>query len=100
MRTIKNLLTKKGRVYVYLPDEEIARQFLVDAEREGFTFGDGASVTKREPSDIYALNEDKTINFVGFAGHILFNSAKKIGKSKLFKVNYRKYREGIKEYLM
>ena len=39
MSRIKNLLAEnEGRLYVYLKDKEVANQFMIDAENEGFTF--------------------------------------------------------------
>lgn len=98
-RKIADLLRLKGRVYVRLANEEIGRRFLRDAEREGFTFGDGAKPTEREYSDIFAINRDMTINYVGFIGHIAFSGAKKIGGERLFRVDYEKYSQNAKDYM-
>lgn len=90
MPTIKSLLsTYKGRIYVYLDSAEMGNRFLQDAENEGFTFGDGVKPTDREPSDIFALNEDMTINYVGFVGHMAYRVADKIGNQPLVKIDYR-----------
>lgn len=87
--TIKQLVKQtKGRVYVYLANDYIGRQFLKDAEREGFTFRDGVKPTEREPDSIFALNRDMTINYVGFVGHMAYGCAKKIGDERLFRVDY------------
>lgn len=91
MSKIKSLLekNKNGRIYVYLADEKIGKKFLQDAEDEGFTFCDGVKPTKREISDIFALNDDMTINYVGTNGRIAYQSAKKIGDKRLIKIDYR-----------
>ena len=91
MRTVSKLLNQNGRVYVYLSSEEICNRCLSDAEKEGFTFCDGVKPTKRKGADIYALNQNRTINYVGFIGHMAFQSAKKIGNQKLVKIDYKKY---------
>lgn len=91
MRIVSELLNQNGRVYVYLSSEEICNRFLHDAEKEGFIFCDGVKPTERESTDIYALNQNRTINYVGFIGHIAFQSAKKIGNQKLVKIDYEKY---------
>ena len=73
MSRIKNLLAEnEGRIYVYLKDKEVANQFMIDAENEGFTFSDGKKPTERKPSDIMAVNRDNTTNFVGTVGHIAY----------------------------
>lgn len=91
MRIVSELLNQNGRVYVYLSSEEICNRFLHDAEKEGFIFCDGVKPIERESTDIYALNQNRTINYVGFIGHIAFQSAKKIGNQKLVKIDYEKY---------
>lgn len=88
---ISNLLNLKGRVYVYLADEETGKQFMQQAEIEGFTFKDGVKPTQRDWEGILALNRDLTLNYVGFVGHMAFGAkAKKIGKEKLIRYDYKK----------
>lgn len=89
MSRIKDLLAEnEGRIYVYLKDKNVANQFMIDAENEGFTFSDGKKPTERKPSDIMAVNRDNTINFVGTVGHIAYQSADKIGDEPLIKIDY------------
>lgn len=85
--------SSKGRLYIYLDNEDIARRFLSDAECEGFTFCDGAKPTAREPDCIFAVNRDLTINYVGFVGHIAFGCAKRIEDKLLVKIDYREFLE-------
>lgn len=78
-----------GRVYIYLTDDSICEAFLKDAEAEGFTFCDNVKPTSRQHDSIYAVNKDKTINYVGFVGHVAYMCADKIGEKPLIKVDYR-----------
>ena len=88
--SIKSILaTHNGRIYIYLATEKIGKQFLQDAENEGFTFGDGVKPTQRKADCIFAINDDMTINYVGFIGHIAYQSATKIGNKPLIKIDYR-----------
>ncbi len=90
MSKIKALLSEhKGRIYIYLATAEIGKQFLQDAENEGFTFADGVKPTEREPDSIFAINDDMTINYVGFIGHMAYGAAEKIGNRPLVKIDYR-----------
>ena len=90
--TLKQLAKEsKGRVYVYLANQKIGKQFLEDLEREGFKFADGAKPTERGLDSIYALNRNMTINFVGFAGHMAYGCANSIGGKPLIKVDYREF---------
>lgn len=90
MSRIKFLLsTYTGRIYVYLETEDVGKQFLQDAENEGFTFCDGIKPTARTPANIMAVNRDNTINYVGFVGHIAFQAASNIDNKPLVKIDYR-----------
>ncbi len=90
MSSIKSLLsTYTGRIYVYLATEDISKQFLQDAENEGFTFCDGVKPTERQADCIFAINDDMTINYVGFIGHMAYQVADRIGNQPLIKIDYR-----------
>ena len=90
MASIKSLLsTYTGRIYVYLATEDISKQFLQDAENEGFTFCDGVKPTERDADIIFAINNDMTINYVGFVGHMAYQVADKIGNQPLIKIDYQ-----------
>ena len=89
--TIRQLASQIGaRVYVYLADEETAKRFLQDAEKEGFLFADGVKPTQRKADCIYALNSNMTINYVGFTGHMAYGCAGGSDKS-LIRVDYRDF---------
>ncbi len=72
IKTITELSRLNGRVYVHLPTDELAKQFMQQAESEGFTFGDGVKPTRRYATEVMAVNPDHTINYVGIAGHIAY----------------------------
>ena len=101
MRTVRNLVNKNdGKVYVYLTNDEIGNKFMRQAEKEGFTFGDGARPTDRCYAEIMAVNDNCTINFVGSIGRMAFGSgAEAVGNRKLFRVDFEKYANGESDYL-
>ena len=75
MKSIKELIMKETRpVYVHTPSKALASDFLKQAEKEGFLFGDGKRPTKKLLDDYYALHQDLTINYIGFVGRLRFNS--------------------------
>ena len=82
-RTIKELVKKNGRVYVYLGDSETGNQFMKQAESEGFTFTDGAKPTERCYAEIMAFG----------------SGAKTIGNEELIRVDYKKYIAGDRKYI-
>lgn len=95
MRTISCLLKHEGRVYIYLNSPAISRQFRADAEREGFTLSGNGD------SDIYALNRDRTMNSVGYVGHVLFHNTDQnlADGTPVIRVDYEKLIAGDKDYL-
>lgn len=100
MRTIGNLLSLEGRVYVYLPSATVSKLFLKNAQEEGFTFGDGVKPIQRHPSDIFALNRDRTIHYVGFIGHMAFHHSQTVSGEPLLRVDYGKYLSGCSDFIL
>lgn len=88
-KTIKELSEMDGRVYVHLASAEKAERFLRQAEEEGFTFADGVKPTERHCSEIMAVNHDRTINYVGYVGHMAYGSGTdEVNGEKLIRVEY------------
>ena len=102
-RTIKDLTDLQGRVFLYMSDSVIRDQFITDANEEGITYGDGVPLTEREPDAIMALNENMTVNYVGFAGHMHFiqpSSKSGIQSNPLIRVDYGRYAAGDEYYII
>lgn len=101
-RTIKDLTDLQGRVFLYMSDSAIRDQFISDANEEGITYRDGVSLTEREPDAIMALNDNMTVNFVGFAGHMHFLQASTPEKQSnpLIRVDYGRYAAGDEYYII
>lgn len=90
MLSIKSLLAAHtDRIYIYLATADIGKRFLQDAEDEGFLFRDGEKPTQREADSIFAINDDMTINYVGFVGHVAYQAADRISNKPLIKIDYR-----------
>ena len=99
-RAIAELMGLPGRVYVYLEDEETAEEFFVRAEEEGFVFGDGEKPSKKQRDCIIAVNKNRTLNYVGFAGHAAFGSGTKmLGNEPLIRIDYRRYASSDRDYI-
>ena len=102
MKTIRELVNAecKKKVYIYLANDKIGKNFMKQAEEEGFVFGDGVKPTERNYSEIIAVNDDNTINFVNSIGRMAFGSgAENVGNRKLVRVDYEKYINGESDYL-
>ena len=76
-------------LYVYCRSTAIAKQFLADAEREGFVFGDG-----KDTDNLFALNDDFTISYTGIAAHMMFGSQ----MENVYWVDYGKYMSGERDF--
>ena len=100
MRTISNLLIHEGRIYVNLASKNLSNLFLKHAEEEGFTFGDGVKPTEREADNLYTLNPDWTISYVGYIGRIAFRATNLASDTPIFKIDYARYLVGNSHYLM
>ena len=92
-RTIRGLTEQGKKVYVFTGSEKLCRDFLSLAEQEGFTFGDGVKPTKKHSSDIFAVNSDGTISYVGTIGRTA------IGSNAIFTVDFEKYISGFDSYV-
>lgn len=89
IKTITELSQLDGRVYVYLPTEALAAQFMQQAETEGFSFGDGIKPTERTAAAIMAVNADHTINYVGIFGRMAYSiKTATVNGRRLFRVIY------------
>ena len=92
MRTLKQLVEKAGKVWVYLDNEETGNAFLRQAREEGFRCGD-----KMSWFYVMALSSDMTVCYVSlfnwtfsFAGNV---------KGTPLRVDYEKYAAGEEDYL-
>ena len=93
-RTIKQSAELEGRVYVHLANGKVGNDFLRQAEAEGFIFGDGVKPTERDYAAVMAINQDHTINYVGFVGMMAYGSgAKMIGNKQLIRIEFEKWKE-------
>lgn len=100
MRTITNLLSLDGRVYVYLKNEAVARKFLMDAEAEDFTFGDGTKPSEKEASNFIVINLNMTVSYATLIGRIALQCAEMVSGSTLVRIDYSRYITDAEDYVM
>ena len=85
----------KGKIYIYLDNAKIGKQFLQDAEDEGYRFGN-IKPTDNTWSNMIALRKRKQLSYVGFVGHVAFQCG---SNGDLTRVDYEKYINGSKNFL-
>ena len=96
MRTIKQLIRKDRKVYIYLRNEAVRLRFSHDADTEGITFDDGEKASERPVDDVMALLPGGKICFLGFAGRMCYGS----GSADAVRIDYEKYANGEENYLI
>jgi len=96
MRTIKQFINTKKKVYFYLKDEETCQKFFQNAKDEELTFG-GEDPTEKEWTDIIALLPNGNLCYVGWAGRICYHNATNSGA---IRVDYAAYINGLDDYII
>lgn len=95
VKSIKELVNShQKRVYVFLSDKETEKRFIDDAETEGYTFEDGTKISEQKVNSFYALNRDKTVNFLNSIGRMAFQC----NAEHIIRVDYQKYINGNEDY--
>lgn len=98
-RTFDNLRkTLKGKIYLYLKDAETERQFIEDAQAEGYRFG-SISPADSLADNIISLCEDKQLSHVGAIGRIAFQCNGGSGaRGRFHRIDYAIFRRGDNNY--
>ncbi len=96
MRTITNLIKPKMHVYVKFNNGALCRQFMQQAEWEGFTVGEDGKPTDIEWTDIIAVQSGKKLCHLGWASHMAYHMKPK----NVMRIDYEKYINGCKRYLV
>lgn len=87
----------QARVYIYLKDESTCKQFFEQAEAEGYMF-DKKKPTDSPTDNIIALEHNKQLSYVGFAGHMAVQCNGGSNHSIVI-VDYDKYIAGAEIYV-
>ena len=88
----------EGKVYIIIKGEELQKQFLNDAEHEGFHFGT-IKPTGSSTDDIIALEPNKQLSYVGFAGRAAIQcNGGDNSEGQFYLIDYTKFRGGDKDY--
>lgn len=96
--TIIDLTKLNGAVYIYVPNKDIEKKFLLDAEAEGFTFGNGKKPTTSPGNDLYRLEDGWKLCHVGYVGHLAYKATGQMAGEERHYINYEKYVLGMEDY--
>lgn len=87
-RKIIDLLEYNDKIYIYTGNKNVCKEFKKNATKEGFHFDDGMKpIRKRKYCDVFSIDKNKIICYVGFVGHINFHS----NNCKIPRINYERY---------
>lgn len=67
---LRELANEYGIIFVHMDSVEEEKDFIRQAEAEGFLFGDGRKPSEKNPANLLALHMDQTISYVGTMGRI------------------------------
>ena len=95
MRTIKQFISQPNKVYIYLKDTNLCKQFYRNAEEEGITFG-GTNPTEKEPTDLVALLPSGELCYVGWAGRMCYHNC----TQGVIRIDYEKYINNAPDYII
>ena len=75
MQNLKSyVLASSKPVYVHLATMCLARQFLRDAENQGFMFSDGKKPTEKDAASFFAIRSNLTMNYIGTNGRVAYQA--------------------------
>ena len=87
-----------GKVYIIVKGNELRKQFVKDAETEGFRFGT-INPTGSSTDDVIALEPNKQLSYVGFAGRAAIQcNGGSNAKGQFHLIDYAKFKGGDDEY--
>ena len=92
MRTITELYSLKGRVYLWFSGTSAYEHFRKTATGESYSLPVG-------DDDVLALHPDFQFAHTGWAGHVLFHNPKACHGDKLVRVDYTKWISGANDYI-
>ncbi|HOD03279.1 MAG TPA: hypothetical protein PKN28_08135 [Clostridiales bacterium] len=97
MRTINELLSHHEKVWFYLAGEVVGKQFLEQAEKEGFSFSKDLPPTAGTWGYVIAAHKDKSLGHVSITvWHMSFGGDV---VSCPPKIDYQKYMGGEKDFI-
>ncbi len=96
MRTIKELIRKDKKVYIYLRNKETKKKFFRDAKKEGITFEGSKKIAIDNLDDIMALLSSGVICYLGFVGRMCYGS----GSKDAIRIDYEKYIKDKDDYII
>ena len=95
MRTLKSLVKNASTVWFYCANEELQKQFLKQAETEGFLALNGQKPTELFCQHFYGINDDMTM---GYLSNMIWCLTFRTGKDTHVRVDYEKYICGEEDF--
>lgn len=91
MKLLKDLTDKYHYVWIRCGDEKLQRQFLLQAESEGFLALNGQKPTELECHELYGISDDMTM---GYLAAMIWSLTMKNPGDDHVRIDYGRYIEG------
>lgn len=96
LTALRNSIDRK--VYIIIKGDELQKEFLIDAEAEGFRFGT-IKLMDNPTDDAIALEPNRQLSYVGFVGRIAIQcNGRSDSKGQFHLIDYAKFKRGDKDY--
>ena len=96
MRTVKELMSGRKKVYFYLPTDECKKEFAKMTGNEGYVTQSRRNAGILKPDTVMSIHEDdNTVYFCGMPGHMIMAAQ----SPSEFRVDFQKYLSGAEDYM-
>ena len=96
MRTLKSLIEKNKKVWFYCGTEDLQKEFLGQAEKEGFVTMRGEKPSALSLQRLYGINSEGTMGYISnFIWYLSFQT----GSSDILHIDYDRYISGENDYI-
>ncbi len=96
MHLLKNLIENNSTIWVYCESEDSQKEFLKQAEDEGFLALNGQKPTELYHQYLYGINDDMTM---GYLSNMIWCLTFQAGNDKHVRIDYKKYISGREDYI-
>ena len=96
MRTLKSLIEKNKKVWFYCGTEVLQKEFLEQAEKEGFVTIRSEKPTSLSLQRLYGINREGTM---GYISNFIWYLSFKTGSKGILKIDYDSFLSGKENFI-
>ena len=96
MRTLKSLIEKNKKVWFYCETEDLQKEFLEQAEKEGFVTMRSENPTSLSLQRLYGINNEGTMGYISnFIWYLSFQT----GNKDILRIDYDSFLSGKEDFI-